>query len=102
MKNVRLFSLSVFCGLWCAAAGEQPKELAPSPLEAFAARPTAAVIWSRHIGRLETRYSQATFTAVIVEDRTATPSLMRGVRIDLAHVGGTPNCDWRYTAWRIM
>ena len=32
-------------------------------------------------------------TALIVEDMTSTPSLMRGLRIDLAHGEASPNCD---------
>lgn len=54
------------------------------------------------IGRLETPKARAIITALVVEDTTSTPNFMRGVRIDLAHVGGTPSCDWKYWAWRIM
>jgi hypothetical protein len=82
--------------------GEQPKELAPSPLEAFAARATATVVWSKLIGRLESPESRAIVTALIVEDATTTPRVMRGLRIDLAHIGAPPSCNWNYVAWRIM
>jgi hypothetical protein len=78
------------------------RKLPPSPLEAFAARSTATVVWSRVIGHLESKEARATVTAVIVEDRASTPSVMRGLRIDLAHVGNPPRCDWKYLAWRIM
>jgi hypothetical protein len=54
------------------------------------------------IGRLESQESRATITALIVEDKTSMPSVMRGIRVDLAHVGSTPSCDWKYRAWRIM
>jgi hypothetical protein len=81
---------------------EQPKELAPSPLEAFVARSTATVVWSKLIGRLEGPESRATVTALIVEDTTATPRVMRGLRIDLAHIGAPPSCDWKYVAWMIL
>jgi hypothetical protein len=81
---------------------EQPSELPSSPLEAFAARPTTTVVWSKLIGRLEAPESRATVTALIVEDATATPRVMRGLRIDLAHIGAPPSCDWKYVAWRIM
>jgi hypothetical protein len=82
-------------------ATEPPTDLPPSPLEAFAARPTAKVVWSKTIGRLESRESRATILALIVEDPTSTPSVRRGLRIDLAH-NLDSNCDWNYPAWRIM
>jgi hypothetical protein len=81
---------------------EQPKELSPSPLETFTARATATVVWSRLIGRLEGPESRATVTALLVEDATATPRVMRGIRIDLGHISAPPSCDWKYVAWRIM
>lgn len=76
--------------------------LQPTPLEAFAGRPTAHVTWSKVIGRLESQESRATITALIVEDKTSEPSVMRGIRVDLAHIGATPSCNWKYWAWRIM
>ena len=76
--------------------------LPPTPLEAFAARPTAQVAWAKVIGRLESRESRATITALIVEDETSEPRVMRGIRVDLAHVGAAPSCEWKYTAWRVM
>ena len=76
--------------------------LEPSPLEAFAGRPTAQVTWSKLIGSLESHDSRATVTAVSVEDKTTEPNVMRGIQIDLAHIGATPKCDWKYWAWRIM
>jgi hypothetical protein len=109
-----VFLVTLCLGAWAvggvapvAAEGEQPpneqpNELLPSPLEAFAARSTATVFWSKMIGRLEGPESRATVTALIVEDATATPSVMRGLRIDLAHIGAPPSCDWNYVAWRIM
>src|SRR5213080_4984931 len=82
--------------------GAPPSELPPSPLEAFASRPTARVIWSKKIGSLESSEARATVTALIVEDTTSRPDVMRGLQIDLAHIGATPSCDWKYWAWRIM
>jgi len=76
--------------------------LQPTPLEAFAGRPTAQVTWSKVIGRLESQESRATITALIVEDEAGGPSVMRGIRVDLAHVGRAPSCEWKYTAWRAM
>ena len=74
----------------------------PSPLEVFAGRPTARVTWSKEIGRLESQESRATVTALIVEDVTSEPSVMRFIRVNLAHIGGRPTCDWKYRGWRIM
>jgi hypothetical protein len=82
--------------------GAPPGELPPSPLEAFATRPTAKIVWSKMIGQLESQESRATITALIVEDMTAQPNVMRGVQIDLVHINGTPSCDWKYRAWRTM
>jgi hypothetical protein len=76
--------------------------LQPTPLEAFAGRPTAHVTWSKMIGNLESQESRATITAMIVEDKTSNPSTMRGIRVELAHIGATPSCDWKYWAWKIM
>jgi len=80
----------------------EAKDLPPSPLEAFAARSTAKVVWSKTIGHLESREAHATLTVISLEDRTTAASMMRGVRIDLAHTGAGPGCDWKYLAWRIM
>jgi hypothetical protein len=82
--------------------GAPPEDLPPSPLEAFATRPTAKVVWSKLIGHLESLESRATMTALIVEDTSSRPNVMRGVQIDLAHIGGAPRCDWKYRAWNIM
>ena len=81
---------------------EQQPDLPPSPLEAFATRSTAKAVWSKTIGRLESQKARATITALIVEDVTATPTVMRGLRIDLVHGEASPGCDWKYLAWRIM
>jgi hypothetical protein len=80
----------------------QPEDLPKSPLEAFATRSTAKVIWSKLIGHFESQESRATITALIVEDTTRKPSVMRGLRMDLTHIGATPSCDQKYTAWIIM
>jgi hypothetical protein len=116
MRNIWKFvSLVVFCVAGFAVSSvaraaapanqqkdEQPSELPPSPFEAFAARATATVVWSKLIGRLKGPESRATVTALILEDATATPRVMRGLRIDLAHIGAPPSCDWKYVAWTIM
>lgn len=102
---MRSVAVSVFCCLLInigLAQESATPTLQPSPLEAFAGRPTARVKWSKEIGRLESQESRATITALVVEDTTSEPKVMRGVRIDLTHVGATPSCDWKYTAWTIM
>ena len=97
-KQLKWVSVVILCFVGFAVSGiapvaaqgneqrdEQPEELAPSPLEAFAARSTATVVWSKQIGVLESQESRATVTALIVEDPTSTPGIMRGLRIDLVH-----------------
>ena len=79
-----------------------PREFPQSPLEAFAARPTAKVVWSKMVGHLESQEARATITALIVEDTASKPNVMRGLRIDLAHLSATPTCERKYTAWRLM
>ncbi|HEX4951754.1 MAG TPA: hypothetical protein VFZ34_34160 [Blastocatellia bacterium] len=78
------------------------QDLPPSPLEAFATRATANVIWTKPIGRIDSDDARATVTALTVEDAGAQPSVRRGVRINLKHLVTTPHCDWKYTAWRVM
>lgn len=81
----------------------QEPPFAPFPdsaFEAFAARP-AAVTWSKAIGSLDSKEARATVTALVVQDGGPTPSTMRGLRIDLAHIGNF-GCDWKYKAWNLM
>lgn len=77
-------------------------DLPQSPLEAFAARPNIEVVWSKVIGNLESEKARATVTALILEDTTSITSVMRGVRVDLAHTIANPSCDHKYVAWRLM
>jgi hypothetical protein len=95
------------CLIVCAVSGgarfaAQPGDLPKSPLEAFATRSTAKVIWSKMIGQFESQEARATITALIVEDTTREPRIMRGLRMDLAHIGATPSCDHKVAAWAIM
>lgn len=94
----------IYCLLLSVGLAQENRtySLQPTPLEAFTGRPTARVTWSKMIGSLESQESRATITAIIVEDKTSKPSMMRGIRVDLAHIGETPSCDWKYTAWKIM
>ena len=102
MKSVAItFVLCLLLNTALAQDSPTPA-LQPTPLEAFAGRPTARIKWSKVIGHLESQESRATVTAIIVEDKTSEPSLMRGIQVDLAHIGATPSCDWKYWAWRIM
>jgi hypothetical protein len=109
----KVSSLGVFlivCAYCCIAVvavarsqqrGES-EDLPPSPLEAFAGRSTAKVVWSKTIGSLEGSEARATVTALAVEDSTQTPAVMRGVRIDLKHLVPNPDCSQKYLAWRVM
>ena len=93
---MRAAAVTTICCLFLGAGHAQVSRapsLRPTPLEAFAARPAARVTWSKVIGRLESPESRATVTALVVADETGAPREMRGVRIDLAHAGATPNCD---------
>jgi len=82
--------------------GNDPADLPPSPLEAFAARPTAKVTLTKTVGTFDSSKSRATVAIVIVEDPDASPKILRGVRIDLAHKDAAPHCNWMYAAWQIM
>lgn len=95
------FSCCLLLGTGLAQVNSTPS-LQPSPLEAFTTRPTAQVTWSKIIGSLESQESRATVTALIVADKTSESSVMRGIRVDLAHKGATPSCDHKLWAWRIM
>ena len=78
--------------------------LPPSPLEAFANRPTARVTWSAETGHIDSRYSAATFEAIEVED-AATGEVRRGLRIGLKHVGEdtrtSVRCTWKCADWNV-
>jgi hypothetical protein len=60
------------------------------------------VLWSKTIGRLESLDATAVVTALVIEDKTATSPVMRGVRIDLTHAVADAGCDWKYKAWNIL
>lgn len=102
MKTVLVTAV---CCVWLSTGLAQvssTRSLPPTPLEAFVARPKANIKWSKTIGQLESSESRATVTALEVEDETSEARVMRGIRVDLSHIGPTPSCDWKYTAWRIM
>jgi len=84
------------------AANSQVGELVPTPLEAFVARPSAKVVWSRTIGHIEGPAARATVVAIAVEDKSNTPPVMRSLRIDLAHLKPNPDCNLRYVDWAIL
>jgi hypothetical protein len=62
--------------------------LQPTKLEAFAAKSTAQVKWSKEVGRIDEGETQAIVTALIIEDATQFPYRMRGLRIDLNNING--------------
>ena len=63
----------------------EAKDLPPSPLEAFAARSTAKVVWSKTIGHLESREAHATLTVVIIEDQSSAVSVMADTLINIGN-----------------
>lgn len=80
------------CGLICNLGFAQVKptsSLQPTPLEAFAGRPTAHVTWSEQVGRIESTDVRAVITAVVIEDPANSPHRMRGVRIDLENAAAS-------------
>ena len=70
----------------------------PTPLEAFASRPTAIVAWAYPVGRLESSDSRAIVTALALEDRESEET-MRGLRIDLVHLRPPESCSLRFGSW---
>jgi len=102
---MRLAALIVICCTGLNIGFAQVKSthsLEPTPLEVFAARPSARVYWSKVIGHLESQESRATVTALIIQDQTSEKKVMRGIRVDLRHLRATPSCNWKYVAWKIM
>lgn len=91
----------VICGVGLVLGGSV-QQLSPTTLEAFAARPTAKVIWSRSVGQLEGPAARATMSAIAIEDPTSTPRVMRGIRIDLVHLVANPDCHLRYGDWAAL
>ena len=82
---MKLFATSVVV-LGCllsVAIAQTPLE--PTRMEAFATRRSSHVTWSREIGRIAERETQATVTAVILEDSAAVGTRIRGIRIDLSN-----------------
>src|SRR5258708_30606758 len=75
-----------FCGLLLTIGYGQstnPTAAKIEAMEGFGSKPTAQVVWSKEVERIDTDQARAVITALIVEDGTQTPKQMRGVRIDL-------------------
>ena len=110
MRNVWTLVLLVgLCagGAFTGAAGRgaaalQAGQLMPTPLEAFSARPGAKVVWSRTIGQIEGPAARATVVAIAIEDLSSAPPVVRGLRLDLAHLVPNPNCDLLYQDWAVL
>ncbi len=75
------------CALLNLGFGQTPQatSLKPTELEAFARRPDARVTWSSEVWRAESSEARVVITAIVIEDATALPQRMRGIRIDLAN-----------------
>jgi hypothetical protein len=97
---MHIVSKLVFASVAVLAADGQPRELAPTPLEAFAGKPGAIVVWSRAVGHLEGPAARATAVAIAIEDVTNT--VMRGLRLDLTHLRANPDCNQRFLDWAIL
>ena len=76
--------------------------LPPTPLEALASQPDAKTTWSKFVGRLDGGAASAIVTAVAIQSDTAPTKTMRGVRIDLRHEGGRPDCRLKHLEWSVM
>jgi hypothetical protein len=73
----------------------------PTPLEAFASRPTAIVAWANPVGRLESSDSRAIVTALALEDRDSEET-MRGLRVDLVHLRPPQSCTLRFWSHSVL
>jgi hypothetical protein len=80
----------------------QTGNIASTPLEAFAARSGATMVWSRTIGQLESPVARAIIEAVAFEDPANTPRTMRGLRIGLAHLVPNPDCNLIFRSHAIL
>ncbi len=84
---MRSATVATLCGLFfnigLAQVNPRPS-LQPTPLEAFAGRPTAQVTWSKEFGRIESAEACVVITALVVEDAVRPPRRMRGIRMELA------------------
>ena len=106
-KSHRLAGISLTAILLLGAGtmrmqAQQPRTLAPTALEAFAALPDTKTVWSTFIGWLEAPNAYAIISAVVMESSTSTPKIMRGIRIELRHEGPRPSCDLKYAEWVVM
>jgi hypothetical protein len=79
-----------------------PEELAPTPLEAFAAATDARPVWSSFIGELAGPDARVVVTAIVVRRETAPSTVMRGIRLDLVHTKPERNCQLPYLSWSVL
>jgi hypothetical protein len=78
----------VLCCLIGAIGYGQTEPPANEPLEEFARRPAAHVVWSAETGKIDAEEAHAVVTALVVEDPTQVPGRMSGIRIDLSRADG--------------
>jgi hypothetical protein len=78
----------VLCCLIGAIGYGQTEPPANEPLEEFARRPAAHVVWSAETGKIDAEEAHAVVTALVVEDPTQVPGRMSGIRIDLIGADG--------------
>jgi hypothetical protein len=81
-------AVAALCGFLLNIGLAQVKptpSLQPTPLEVFAARPTAQIKWSEAVGHIDSGETRVIVTALIIENSVEPPHRMRGIRIDLAN-----------------
>ncbi|HJZ98183.1 MAG TPA: hypothetical protein VKE70_16850 [Candidatus Solibacter sp.] len=80
------FRVLALCGLLLntgiAQTDDSPTASQLAAMERHATRPTARIVWSKEVDRIEGGQARAVITALVVEDATQTPRQMRGIRID--------------------
>ena len=102
MKAIRnLVAVWLLGAVTTPLMAQQSPAVVPTALEAFAALPDARTVWSKFIGRLDGGTAYAIVSAVAFESATSTPTIKRGLSIELRHEGPRPNCNQIYVAWSI-
>jgi hypothetical protein len=80
---------AIVVGIVVAAAAQSASALQLTPLEEFSRRPTARMVWSQAIARIDSDESHAVVTAVVFDDSADPKGRMSGVRVDLVNATGS-------------
>lgn len=100
--TVSLVALCVVASTDAGLQAQERKTLPPTTFEAFVARPNSVTTWSKSVGRLDGGTAFAEVSAVVVEAVSATPERMRGIRLDMRHLGAPNSCGLIYEEWAAM